>query len=145
MGNKIKAGLGKCQRGLQEPAFDAVRNLICVIHLCQEFFMKYVLITGGSRGIGASTAAECARRGFGVILTWSSKQDADSQVVKHIQAAGGHALALQLNVEDTSSFSQFRSVLEDAMESRWGARGLHGLVNNAGYVTCSPLINTPRC
>lgn len=36
--------------------------------------MKYVLITGGSRGIGASTALECARRGFGVILTWKASR-----------------------------------------------------------------------
>ena len=41
--------------------------------------MKNVLITGGSRGIGASTAIECARRGFGVILTWNSKPQAASR------------------------------------------------------------------
>lgn len=101
--------------------------------------MKNVLITGGSRGIGASTAIECARRGFGVILTWNSKPQAASQVVEHIQAAGGHALALQLNVEDTGSFSQFRSNLEDIMESHWEASGLHGLVNNAGYGLYNPI------
>lgn len=31
--------------------------------------MKHVLITGGSRGIGASAALHCAQRGMGVILT----------------------------------------------------------------------------
>lgn len=101
--------------------------------------MEHVLITGGSRGIGASTAIECARRGFGVILTWNSKPEAASQVVERIQADGGHALALQLNVEDANSFSQFRSNLEDAMESHWGARALHGLVNNAGYGLYNPI------
>lgn len=101
--------------------------------------MEHVLITGGSRGIGASTAIECARRGFGVILTWNSKPEAASQVVERIQADGGHALALQLNVEDASSFPQFRSVLEGAMESHWGTRELHGLVNNAGYGLYNPI------
>ena len=42
--------------------------------------MKYVLITGGSRGIGASTAMECAHRGFGVIITWNSQPEAARQV-----------------------------------------------------------------
>ncbi|MDQ1214970.1 SDR family NAD(P)-dependent oxidoreductase [Pantoea anthophila] len=101
--------------------------------------MEHVLITGGSRGIGASTAIECARRGFGVILTWNSKPEAASQVVERIQADGGHALALQLNVEDASSFPQFRSVLEGAMESHWGTRELRGLVNNAGYGLYNPI------
>ncbi|WP_258538522.1 MULTISPECIES: SDR family NAD(P)-dependent oxidoreductase [Klebsiella/Raoultella group] len=69
--------------------------------------MKYVLITGGSRGIGASTAIECSRRGFGVILTWNSRQDSANQVVEHIQADGGHALALQLNVEMPAALVSF--------------------------------------
>ncbi|WP_031523084.1 SDR family NAD(P)-dependent oxidoreductase [Siccibacter colletis] len=101
--------------------------------------MEHVLITGGSRGIGANTAIECARRGFGVILTWNIKPEAASQVVERIQADGGRALALQLNVEEISSFSQFRSDLENAMESHWEARGLHGLVNNAGYGLYNPI------
>ncbi|MDR6295872.1 SDR family oxidoreductase (plasmid) [Pantoea dispersa] len=101
--------------------------------------MKYVLITGGSRGIGASTAMECAHRGFGVIITWNSQPEAARQVVDRIQADGGRALALQLNVEEASSFSQFRADLENAMESQWGARGLHGLVNNAGYGLFNPI------
>lgn len=101
--------------------------------------MKHVLITGGSRGIGASTALECARRGFGVILTWNSRPEAASQVVEDIRAGGGQALALQLNVENVSSFNEFRSNLETAMESFWGARMLHGLVNNAGYGFYSPI------
>lgn len=101
--------------------------------------MEHVLITGGSRGIGASTAIECARRGFGVILTWNSQPEAASQVVERIQADGGRALALQLNLEEASSFSQFRADLENAMESHWGARGLHGLVNNAGYGLYNPI------
>jgi len=101
--------------------------------------MEHVLITGGSRGIGASTAIECARRGFGIILTWNSKPEAASQVVERIQADGGHTLGLQLNVEDASSFPQFRSVLEGAMESHRGTRELHGLVNNAGYGLYNPI------
>jgi NAD(P)-dependent dehydrogenase (short-subunit alcohol dehydrogenase family) len=33
--------------------------------------MKIVIVTGSSRGLGASTALECARRGMGVIVTYN--------------------------------------------------------------------------
>lgn len=101
--------------------------------------MEHVLITGGSRGIGASTAIECARRGFGVILTPGTASRKPPARWLSVFRPTGHALALQLNVEDANSFSQFRSNLEDAMESIWGARALHGLVNNAGYGLYNPI------
>ncbi|WP_413722056.1 SDR family NAD(P)-dependent oxidoreductase [Sodalis sp. RH24] len=44
--------------------------------------MKVILITGGSGGIGASTAIQCAARGMGVILTCHH----------HADAAGGHPI-----------------------------------------------------
>ncbi|WP_246787305.1 SDR family NAD(P)-dependent oxidoreductase [Rhizobium leguminosarum] len=34
--------------------------------------MKIVIITGSSRGLGASTAIECARNGMGVVVTYNS-------------------------------------------------------------------------
>ncbi|AGB83173.1 MULTISPECIES: SDR family NAD(P)-dependent oxidoreductase [Enterobacterales] len=101
--------------------------------------MKQVLITGGSRGIGASTAIECAHRGYGVILTWNSQPEAASRVVERINNEGGRALALRLDLEDASSFSDFRSQLTRAMETHWGARGLNGLINNAGYGLYNPI------
>ena len=46
--------------------------------------MNTILITGGSRGIGASTAIECARRGMGVILTDPRNPEAAQAVVQRI-------------------------------------------------------------
>lgn len=40
--------------------------------------MSIVIITGGSRGLGANTALQCARRGMGVILTYNSNPDAST-------------------------------------------------------------------
>lgn len=101
--------------------------------------MKNVLITGGSRGIGASTSLKCARLGYRVILTWNSQPDAATSVVERIEAEGGEAIALQLDVGKTGSFKHFRAELEQVMHSRWGDSGLDGLVNNAGYGLFNPI------
>lgn len=101
--------------------------------------MKNVLITGGSRGIGASTALKCARLGYRVILTWNSQPEAATSVVERIETEGGEAIALQLDVGKTGSFKHFRSELEQVMHSRWEDSGLDGLVNNAGYGLFNPI------
>lgn len=82
--------------------------------------MGIIVVTGGSRGIGASTAVECARRGLGVILTYNQNPDAAEDVVRRIADAGGKAIALPLNVADVSTFADFRSTVA---QSR-GAAGL---------------------
>ena len=69
--------------------------------------MKHVLITGGSRGIGASAALNCAQRGMGVILTCNAQPDAAQLVVELIQAVGGKAVALELYVGITGRFWAF--------------------------------------
>ena len=95
--------------------------------------MSVIVITGGSRGIGASTAEECARRGMGVILTYQRNADAAASVAQSIQASGGRAVALQLNVADVSQFDDFRRKVEHALQATWGVERLSGLVNNAGH------------
>ncbi len=95
--------------------------------------MGVIVITGGSRGIGASAALHIAERGMGVILTYNQSPDAAHQVVRKIEAAGGKAVALQLDVSNTSSFAAFRDVVVSALEITWGTNTLAGLVNNAGY------------
>ncbi|QEM83032.1 SDR family NAD(P)-dependent oxidoreductase [Halomonas binhaiensis] len=95
--------------------------------------MSIIVITGGSRGIGASTALECARRGMGIILTYNRNPDAAHTVVSQIQAEGGKAVALPLDVGNVGSFANFRQVVEQTLEAKWNSRSLSGLVNNAGY------------
>ncbi|WP_296185760.1 SDR family NAD(P)-dependent oxidoreductase [Pseudomonas sp. UBA1879] len=95
--------------------------------------MSIVMITGGSRGIGASAALQCADRGMGVVLTYQTNADAAGAVVDRIQQKGGAAVALQLDVGDTGSFAGFKSRLEEALASVWHANQLQGLVNNAGH------------
>lgn len=101
--------------------------------------MKIVIITGGSRGIGASTAAQCAKRGMGVILTYNSQPDAAQTVVRDIAFEGGKAVALKLDVTDSASFPAFRQAVGAALQSVWGRADFDGLVNNAGYGLFNPI------
>lgn len=101
--------------------------------------MSVIVITGGSRGIGASTAELCARQGHGVILTYHHHPEAAHAVVQRIESAGGKAVALALDVADVSAFAAFREKVLHTLQATWGTQRLSGLVNNAGYGLFSPL------
>lgn len=101
--------------------------------------MKVIVITGGSRGIGASTAIQCAELGMGVILTYKNQPEAAASVVERIEALGGKAVALALDVADANSFASFRDDVRRTLASTWGDSSLAGLVNNAGYGLFNPL------
>jgi NAD(P)-dependent dehydrogenase (short-subunit alcohol dehydrogenase family) len=54
-----------------------------------------LLITGGSRGIGAAVAIEAARQGYAVMITYASNATRARAVVEQIRAAGGRAESVQ--------------------------------------------------
>lgn len=56
---------------------------------------KIVLVTGGSRGIGAATARLAAARGWSVAVNFKSDEKAAAAVVTAIEAVGGRAVAIQ--------------------------------------------------
>lgn len=87
-----------------------------------------MLITGGSRGIGAATAQLAARGGWRVMLSYRDDRRAADQVVSSIVAAGGRASAVQADVgREDDVLTMFGTL--DAQGGRLGA-----LVNNAGIV-----------
>lgn len=59
---------------------------------------KIVLITGGSRGIGAAAAVLAAQRGWAVAINYLRHAEAANGVVRQIEAAGGRAIAVQADV-----------------------------------------------
>jgi len=101
--------------------------------------MGVIVITGGSRGIGASTALECARRGLGVVLTYNQNPHAANTVVERIEADGGRAVALPLDVADAATFGHFRDAVKSQLKAMWNSETLAGLVNNAGYGLFKPI------
>jgi NAD(P)-dependent dehydrogenase (short-subunit alcohol dehydrogenase family) len=87
-----------------------------------------VLITGGSRGIGAATAWAAARAGYAVALSFQHDFAAAHSVAQTIEAAGGRAMALQSDVAQEDSVLALFAAVDEA----WGR--LDALVNNAGVV-----------
>jgi NAD(P)-dependent dehydrogenase (short-subunit alcohol dehydrogenase family) len=89
---------------------------------------EVVLVTGGSRGIGAATAVLAARKGYAVAVNYARAEAAAEEVVGTIRAAGGKAIAVQGDVADEQ---QVLRVFQE-VDSKLGR--LTGLVNNAGIV-----------
>lgn len=89
---------------------------------------KVLLVTGGSRGIGAATALLAAQKGWAVAVNYSANSLAADEVVRSIRAAGGSAMAVQADVADEAQVV----AMFDKVTAKLGQ--LTGLVNNAGVV-----------
>lgn len=105
---------------------------------------KIALVTGGSRGLGKNTAQKLAGQGVGVVLTYVNRKDAAEAVVREIEAAGGRAVALQLDTGDTSQFDRFRDVFTSTLTSTWGRDSFDFFVNNAGHGIHAPIAETTQ-
>ncbi|MGW0653227.1 SDR family NAD(P)-dependent oxidoreductase [Streptomyces umbrinus] len=95
--------------------------------------MKVAIVTGASSGIGRSAAIEIAKRGVGVILTFSGNRQGGLDTVAAIEKEGGTAVALPLDVGESGSFPAFRTSVVDALRDTWGRDSFDYLVNNAGF------------
>jgi NAD(P)-dependent dehydrogenase (short-subunit alcohol dehydrogenase family) len=87
-----------------------------------------LVITGGSRGIGAATAILAASRGYKVCLGYLRNEVAAAGVVAEISRAGGQAIAVAADVGDEAQVA----AMFDRAETELGP--LCGLVNNAGIL-----------
>lgn len=86
---------------------------------------RVILITGGSRGIGAATARLAAAKGHAVCLTYLSGSEDAARVTDEITSAGGQALALQADMRSEASIV----ALFQQLDERFGP--ISALVNNA--------------
>jgi citronellol/citronellal dehydrogenase len=104
---------------------------------------KTLFITGGSRGIGAAIALRAARDGANVAVAAKTAEAHATlkgtihSVAAEIEAAGGKALAIQLDVRDEAAVKQ----AVDRAAQAFG--GLDILVNNASAISLTPTLETP--
>jgi len=89
---------------------------------------KVVLITGGSRGIGAATARLAASRGYDVCVNFRRNREAADAVVKDVEAAGAQAVAVAADVSVEDDVVRLFEVCDAAFGR------LDALVNNAGIL-----------
>lgn len=93
---------------------------------------RIALVTGGSRGLGKNAVSKLAAAGTDIIFTYNSQREAALQVVAEIEQMGAKAVALQLNVSDVASFSEFAQQVKAQLHQVWGRESFDYLVNNAG-------------
>lgn len=103
---------------------------------------KIALVTGGSRGLGKNTVIELAKDGHHVVFTYHSKKEEAQTVVAAVQAYNVEAVALQLDVADSKSFSAFKTSLQQVLQDKWQATHIDFLVNNAGIDRYSQFADT---
>ncbi|RUU98540.1 MULTISPECIES: SDR family oxidoreductase [unclassified Mesorhizobium] len=89
---------------------------------------KVLLVTGGSRGIGAATSRLAAKAGYRVAVNYASNEAAATALVEAIAQAGGEALAIK---GDVGSEADIQAIFE-RIDHAFGP--LDALVNNAGVV-----------
>jgi NAD(P)-dependent dehydrogenase (short-subunit alcohol dehydrogenase family) len=95
---------------------------------------KSIIITGGSRGIGAAAAKLCGARGWSVAIGYAENAEAAEETVAAVRSAGGMAFAHKGHVAVEAEVL----ALFDAAAKAFG--GIDGVVNNAGVLApASPL------
>lgn len=87
-----------------------------------------LLVTGGSRGIGAAVSVAAAQHGWAVAVNYASNKEAAEAVVATIREAGGEAIAI---AGDVGKPEDIKSIFA-TIDAHFGH--LDGLVNNAGIV-----------
>lgn len=75
---------------------------------------QVVLVTGGSRGVGAVTAVMLAERGADLVITYRDKERRARQTVEQVTAAGVRGLAVRSDMTDQASVEEMCSRIEES-------------------------------
>lgn len=94
---------------------------------------KVAIVTGASKGIGASVALHLAAEGAAVAVNYASSKEGAEHVVKEIVSKGGKAIAIQANMTNQKDIEHLFSETQKAFGK------IDILVNNAGIYEFAPL------
>jgi NAD(P)-dependent dehydrogenase (short-subunit alcohol dehydrogenase family) len=100
---------------------------------------KIALITGGSRGLGRSTAEHLVRRGVDVIVTYQNSEAAAQAVVDSARELGRKAVALPYDANHIAGIDEFAASVQHALATEWNCDRFDFIVNNAGAHLPAPL------
>ena len=89
---------------------------------------KVLLVTGGSRGIGAATAVLAARNGYDVAINYAGNLEAAQTVAGAVRSLGRKAILIQ---GDVASEEDVMRIFDETTQT---LGGIDGLVNNAGIL-----------
>jgi 3-oxoacyl-[acyl-carrier protein] reductase len=101
--------------------------------MSQKLAGKVAVVTGASKGIGASIAKHLAAEGAAVVVNYASSKEGADKVVAEITGKGGKAIAVQGNVAKKADVDRLFAETKKAFGS------VHVLVNNAGIYEMLPL------
>jgi 3-oxoacyl-[acyl-carrier protein] reductase len=101
--------------------------------MAQKLTGKVAVVTGASKGIGASIAKHLAAEGAAVVVNYSTSKEGAERVVADITGHGGKAMAVQANVSKQPEIKHLFAETQKAFGR------LDILVNNAGVYEFSPL------
>lgn len=96
---------------------------------------KIAVVTGASKGIGASISKHLAAEGAAVVVNYASSKEGVDRVVDEIASAGGKAIAVQANVSKKAEIEYLFAQTQQVFGR------LDILVNNAGVYEFAPLEN----
>src|SRR4051794_14614642 len=102
--------------------------------MSQKLAGKVAVVTGASKGIGASIALHLAAEGAAVVVNYASDKGGADRVIGEIVGNGGRAIAVQANL---AKEADVRRLFTEAKQA-FGGR-LDVLVNNAGVYEFAPL------
>src|SRR5438270_6031959 len=101
--------------------------------MSQRLAGKVAVVTGASKGIGASIAKHLAGEGASVVVNYASSKEGADRVVGEITGKGGKAIAVQANVAKPADIKRLFAETQKAFGR------LDILVNNAGIYEFAPL------
>src|SRR6476620_8132295 len=114
-------------RSVQNPQRERKANM------SRKLEGKVALVTGASKGIGASIALHLAAEGAAVVVNYSSSKEGADRIVGEIVGNGGRAIAVQANVAKEADVRRLFA------ESKKAFGRVDVLVNNAGIYEFKPL------
>ena len=97
--------------------------------------MKTVIVTGGSRGIGAATVKELAKEKYNVVLNYNNSEEAAIKIKNELKEQG---INIEIFKADVSKREEVKELVKFALEK---FKNIDVLINNAGIAQVKPFMD----